>query len=91
MKGFVVIKNLKGALEDIMSTVPEGAKAYTLLVDVALFEKVVKQVEVDEEDNDVTFIFKPAGAIRIIPTPTNANPNPPEYRIEDGHITTPTH
>lgn len=88
MKGYVVIKNLKGNLEDISSETPEKNIDYTLLVDVALLEKRVKQVETDDEDEDVTFIFQPVGEIRLIrknyDSPT---PELPTYGIEAGHIT----
>lgn len=87
MKGFAVVKNIKANLADIISEIPEKNVDYTLLVDVSLYEKIVKQVEVDEEDEDTTFIFKPTGMIRLVRSNPNDNRPTTEYGILDGHIT----
>lgn len=85
---YLVVKNLRGKLEDISTTVPEKNIDYTLLVDVSLDEIRMKQVETDDEDENRTFILKPSGSMRLIKKDYEfrSENNIPELQLEDGHI-----
>jgi hypothetical protein len=87
MKGYAVVKNLRGKLEDIISEVPEKGVDYMLLVDVSLFQKIINQVESDDVDEDCTFIFKPSGSIRLVKKDyDNRIDSTRSPYLEDGHI-----
>lgn len=88
MKGYLVVKNLRGKLEDISTTVPEKNVDYTLLVDVSLEEIRMKQVETDDEDENRTFILKPSASMRLIKKDYEFRSDSPVsgLQLENGHI-----
>lgn len=89
MRGFVVVKNIKSPLEDVLITgdIPVKNVDYMLLADVSLLEKRVKQVEAEDEDEDVTFIFEPTGRLHLVKKDPNAPDPTTEYGIVAGHLT----